>query len=152
MSAASAGQEREDAPIKTLPQEWGGTGREQHAVRDWLAGGFFNALNSRYLDGHRTEDWEERRGVSGTHEWERERGVPQKKRTNAKQAGGAPHCRALVGSGGSDGDAHILELGAGTALFFGTGITLDNVAEFLDAGIFLAEFEKSHAFLVASGR
>ena len=120
-------------------------------MRDCFAVGFFNATNSRYLDCHETEDGEQRRGGSGIHEWEQERGVPQKKRTNAKEAGGAPHCRALVRSGGGDGDTHILELGAGSALFFGTGITLDNIAEFLDAGIFLAEFEKSHAFLVASG-
>jgi len=55
----------------------------------------------------------------------------------------------LVRGGGGDGDAHVLELGTGASLFFGAGITLHNIAEFLDAGIFLAEFEKSHALFVA---
>jgi len=125
--------------------------RAARGERLLCCGIFLQRRDSRYLDCHQTEDWEQRRGGSGIHEWEQERGVPQRQRTNAKEAGGAPHCRTLVRSGGGDGDTHILELGAGSALLFGTGITLDNIAEFLDAGIFLAEFEKSHAFLVASG-
>ena len=56
-----------------------------------------------------------------------------------------------MGGGGGDRDAHVFELGAGAALFFGAGIALNNIAEFLDAGIFLTEFEEGHALFVAGG-
>src|SRR6516165_4290267 len=57
----------------------------------------------------------------------------------------------LMGGGGGDGDAHVFELGAGAALFFSARITLHNIAEFLDAGILLTEFEEGHALFVAGG-
>lgn len=55
----------------------------------------------------------------------------------------------MGGGGGGDGDAHFLEAGASETLFGTAGITLNNFAKFLDAGIFLAKFEESHAFLEA---
>lgn len=61
-------------------------------------------------------------------------------------------CHTLVGrGGGGDGDAQFLELGTCAALFFGARIALDDFAKFLDTGIFLAEFEESHALLETSG-
>jgi len=44
----------------------------------------------------------------------------------------------LMGGGGGDGYAHVLEFGAGAAFFFGAGVALDDFAKLLDAGIFLA--------------
>ena len=56
-----------------------------------------------------------------------------------------------MGSGGGDGYAHILELGAGAAFFFGARVAADDFAKFFDAGRLLAEFEEGHAFLEMSG-
>ena len=56
-----------------------------------------------------------------------------------------------MSGGGGDGYAHILELGAGAAFFFGAGVALDDFTEFADAGIFLAEFKEGHAFLEVGG-
>ena len=53
--------------------------------------------------------------------------------------------------GGGDGEAHVLELGAGAAFLFRAGIFLDDFAEFANAGGFLIEFEEGHAFFQVRG-
>jgi hypothetical protein len=55
----------------------------------------------------------------------------------------------LASGGGGDGDAELLKLGARSALFLCAGVTLHHFAEFLDAGVFLAEFQQRHPFLIA---
>jgi len=54
-------------------------------------------------------------------------------------------------TGGGEGDAEFFELGAGEAIFVTAGEALDDVAEFADAGGFLAKFDEGHAFAEAGG-
>src|SRR6266852_1468122 len=54
-------------------------------------------------------------------------------------------------AGGRDGDAEFLEFGAGLAVFFGTGIAPDYLAEFADGIVLLAKLNERHAFPESSG-
>src|SRR6266404_5631915 len=54
-------------------------------------------------------------------------------------------------AGGGDGDAEFLELGTGLAVFFGTGIAPDHLAEFADGVVLLAKLNEGHAFAEARG-
>ncbi len=56
-----------------------------------------------------------------------------------------------MGGGRGDGDAHVFQFGARASFFFCAGIALDDFTKFLDAGIFLAELEKSHTFFEMRG-
>src|SRR6267142_3004624 len=49
-------------------------------------------------------------------------------------------------AGGGDGDAEFLEFGAGLAVFFCSGITLDDLPEFADGVVLLAKLNERHAF------
>jgi hypothetical protein len=78
-----------------------------------------------------------------------EGGGGEESRSGAAERRLESRVRESVGGGGRHGDAHVLELGTGAALLFGAGVPLHDFAKFLDARIFLAEFEKGHALLVA---
>ena len=52
-------------------------------------------------------------------------------------------------AGGGEGDAEFFEFGAGEAIFVAARVALDDFAEFVDAGGFLAEFDEGHAFVQA---
>ena len=71
----------------------------------------------------------------------------ERKRAGASRRGGG----SLAGGGGADGDAEFFEFGAGEAIFVAAGEAFNDFAEFADAGVFLAKFEKGHAFAEARG-
>ncbi len=89
------------------------------------------------------EKWGEFRSSTAEKEEETESEDESKKKEGNKERGagwdaGVGRRERLVSGGGRDGYAHIFELGAGPAFFFGTGVALDDVAEFPNTSILLS--------------